>query len=405
MFDTTNTGTEVETQFAAVRAGIAKLSTDGIAEWHGDTLSDRLVALLELRERLDAEVARSAAVWSRRRAWEADGALSAVSWLAHRAPLSRLAAQRVVRAAKVLNASPQLGEALASNATTSAHVHALGRVVSPQRVPVLVEHSELLAKQAETLSISDFTLLARRWAALADDQLAADRHGEAEPPRNELRAGVSIGGRVVGDFDLDPISGAQLLGALDHLEPPDPVDTAEGPRSLSQRRGDALAELAGRYHDGGVAGSNPPNLDTLVDVATLSDTAIDLAKARCDLEGVGPITREVLEQLKCTATVRRLVMAGDSVVLDMGRKVRLATAAQTRAIRIRDGACVFAGCGRRPQWCDVHHIDGWAKGGSTDVARMCLLCRRHHTLIHNTSWNIETGPDGMFRTTHPIRAP
>ena len=112
-----------------------------------------------------------------------------------------------------------------------------------------------------------------------------------------------------------------------------------------------------------------------------------------------------LDQIKCGATITRLVMAGESMVLDMGRKARFATPAQTRAIRARDGGCVFPSCGRPPKWCDVHHIDDWALGGATDLDRMCLLCRRHHTLIHNTQWQIEATPDGSFRATHPIRAP
>lgn len=404
MFDTTDWGSAFDSGVARLRSGVAEVSREELTDWHGDELSERLLALLELRERLDAEIARVASVWTRRRAWEADGALSPTAWLTHRAPVGRSEARRVVKAAQVVNVSDELGDALASGATTSAHVDALARVLSPRREPVLTEHGELLAKQAESLSIGDFTLLARRWAALADDQLATDAHDE-EPQHNEVRAAVTMDGRLVGDFDLDAISGAKWLGALDHIEPPDSIDAAEGPRTLAQRRGDALAELAARYHDGGDAEANPPNLDVVVDVATLNGMTPDLAKKRCDLEGIGPITTAALEQLKCCATVTRLVIADDSIVLDMGRKTRFATPSQTRAIRIRDGGCIFPGCGRPPKWCDVHHIDGWATGGRTDIARMCCLCRRHHTLIHNSKWTIETNRDGSFRVSHPIRAP
>jgi len=197
---------------------------------------------------------------------------------------------------------------------------------------------------------------------------------------------------VVGDFDLDSIIGAELLRVLDHMEQPDSVDNPDGARTLAERRGDALAELAARAHNGGKPGSNPPNLDVAVDVATLAGTTPDLANRRCDLEGIGPITTTALEQLKCGAALRRLVMAGDSVVLDMGRMTRFATPAQTRAIRIRDRGCIFPGCDRPPQWCDIHHIDDWANGGETNVSRMCCLCPRHHTLIHNSQWTIAVEP-------------
>jgi len=405
MFDATDWNSSADAEIARLQSGVAELSMENVADWHGDALSDRLVALLEVRERLDAELTRTAAVWSRRRAWEADGVLSPTAWLTHRAPLGRRDAWRIVKAARAINVSSHLADSLKSGELTASHVGALAAVVSPRRESLLADHGELLAKQGKRLTIEDFTLLARRWASMADDQLAADSHQEVEPPHNEVRAAVTMDGRVVGDFDLDAISGAELLGALDHIEPPDAVDAPEGPRSLKERRGDALAELVSRYHNGDKPGANPPNLDVVVDVATLAGAPPDLAKKRCDLEGVGPIVTATLEQLKCGATMRRLVMAGDSIVLDMGRKTRFATPAQTRAVRTRDGGCIFPGCGRPPRWCDIHHIDDWASGGHTDVPRMCCLCRRHHTLIHNSRWSIVVEANGSFRLTHPIRAP
>lgn len=98
-------------------------------------------------------------------------------------------------------------------------------------------------------------------------------------------------------------------------------------------------------------------------------------------------------------------MAGDSVVLDMGRKVRLATAAQRRALAVRDQHCRFPSCRRPPQWCDAHHIDSWLAKGETDLPNLILLCRRHHTLIHQTRWTIIRRADGTVAFTHPARAP
>ncbi len=98
-------------------------------------------------------------------------------------------------------------------------------------------------------------------------------------------------------------------------------------------------------------------------------------------------------------------MAGDSVVLDMGRKVRLATAAQRRALAVRDQHCRFPSCSRPPQWCDAHHIDSWLAKGETDLPNLILLCRRHHTLIHQTRWTITRRADGTVAFTHPARAP
>jgi hypothetical protein len=94
-------------------------------------------------------------------------------------------------------------------------------------------------------------------------------------------------------------------------------------------------------------------------------------------------------------------MDGPSVVLDMGRRTRLATPSQRRALAVRDRHCVFAGCDRAPDWCDIHHLVSWLEGlGLTDLANLVLLCRRHHIMVHEAGWKLTLQPDGTI-TTHP----
>ncbi|MEZ5142041.1 MAG: HNH endonuclease signature motif containing protein [Acidimicrobiales bacterium] len=56
--------------------------------------------------------------------------------------------------------------------------------------------------------------------------------------------------------------------------------------------------------------------------------------------------------------------------------------AQRRAIIACDGHCTHPGCTRGPEWCDIHHVQGWDDGGPTDVANGTLRCRWHHTWHH-----------------------
>jgi hypothetical protein len=131
-----------------------------------------------------------------------------------------------------------------------------------------------------------------------------------------------------------------------------------------------------------------------------------MAAARCDLDGTGPVTRTVIDQLCCNARFTRFIMSGPSQILDMGRATRLATPTQRRAVTVRDRHCRFPSCGRKPQWCDIHHIAGWVESlGETNINNLIMLCRRHHTLIHNTKWTIERTPNEDFDFTHPARAP
>jgi hypothetical protein len=211
---------------------------------------------------------------------------------------------------------------------------------------------------------------------------------------------------VTGGFYLDPVAGVQLIGALDHETPPDPADCPDGPRSLSQRRADALADIINRRINGDTPGGNPPNVNTVIDVAGLTGTMPNLAATWCDIDGIGPVARSVLEQLCCDARFTRFIMSGASVVLDMGRSTRVATPHQRRALAVRDRHCRFPSCSRQPQWCDAHHIEGWVESlGETNIDNLILLCRRHHTLVHNSRWAITRTADGEFEFTHQARGP
>lgn len=388
-----------------IRMGIAALAGENHDGWSGTAKSERLVELLEIRERLDAEVLRLAGSWDRDRAWEIDGFLSPRAWLSHRTPIGDREAQRLVKNARLVDRHVEVAEALADGDIGTPHVDAIGRITSKDRAVLLDDHAKVLVEQAKHLPVGDFGLVMRRWAGLADDQLA--KQGFAKKwDRRHLHAAVGLDGWVTGDFYLDPVAGSQLIGALDHQAPPDPIDALDGPRSLSQRRADALADIVNRQINGDKPSGNPPNVNAVIDIASLTGTTPELAATWCDIDGIGPVTRSVLDQLCCDARLTRFLAAGTSVILDMGRSTRVATTAQRKALAVRDRHCRFPGCSRKPSWCDAHHIAGWVESlGETNIDNLILLCRRHHTLIHNSRWTINRTADGEFEFNHPARGP
>jgi hypothetical protein len=308
----------------------------------------------------------------------------------------------MVKAARLVDRHPDLGDALADGVMTTPQVEAITRVTSKGREPSLAEHIDNLVDQARGLPVWDFTIVMRRWAALADDQLVSDTH-EQKWQRRHLYASVTPDGCVAGTFLLDPAGVQTLLHHLDHLEPPDPHDTPDGDRTLAQRRADALVALADTA--GTRRGTSPPNLNVVVDQTALTGDTPDNVSARCDLDGIGPITRTALEQLACCATVTRLVTAGPTVILDMGRRARVVTKAQQRALAIPDRHCQFPSCRRPAGWCDAHHIISWLDLGDTNVDNLILLCLRHHTLVHHSKWTITRRTDVTLHFTHPARGP
>ena len=97
----------------------------------------------------------------------------------------------------------------------------------------------------------------------------------------------------------------------------------------------------------------------------------------------------------------RVITDGPSQVLDVGRATRTIPPPIRRALAVRDGGCVFDGCDRPPAWTDAHHIVHWADGGPTCLDNLCLLCRRHHRLVHEQGWSITTDPGGRKRAGPP----
>jgi hypothetical protein len=164
---------------------------------------------------------------------------------------------------------------------------------------------------------------------------------------------------------------------LAHMPPPADGDN----RTPRQRRHDALEDLARGYLDYGDTpdvGGEKPHIMVHVDLEALRGIPGGLHEAT---DGqVLDITS--IRALACDASISRIVFGPNSEVLDVGRKTRVWSAAQRRAITARDRHCTAPGCRRPSRWCDIHHIDHWADLGETNVENGRLLCRFHHTLEH-----------------------
>ena len=104
------------------------------------------------------------------------------------------------------------------------------------------------------------------------------------------------------------------------------------------------------------------------------------------LETGDTISVAAVRRLACDAEIVPAVLGNHGEVLDVGRTQRLVTPGIWKALTLRDRHCRFPGCRRMPLACDAHHLHHWADGGPTSLDNLVLLCRGHHTLIHNTPW-------------------
>lgn len=108
----------------------------------------------------------------------------------------------------------------------------------------------------------------------------------------------------------------------------------------------------------------------------------------------GPISAASARRIGCDCELTAILIDGEGVPLNLGRRQRLVSPAQRRALIARDHGCAFPGCGRPPAWTQAHHIRHWIDGGATDLANLVLLCGHHHRVIHHNGWDVVLGADG-----------
>jgi hypothetical protein len=180
------------------------------------------------------------------------------------------------------------------------------------------------------------------------------------------------------DGTLNTAAGEAFMASLDANTPP----TRDGDiRSPRQRRHDALENLCRDWLDTGTSpmvGGEKPHMILHTDLAALQGIAGGLHET----ENGDIVYIDTLRMIACDCSVTRIVFGPDSEVLDVGRKTRVWTAAQRRAIIARDRHCQGPGCRAKPRHCDIHHTDPWADGGTTSVDKGKLFCRPCHIQEH-----------------------
>ncbi|WP_432869477.1 DUF222 domain-containing protein [Microbispora rosea] len=114
-----------------------------------------------------------------------------------------------------------------------------------------------------------------------------------------------------------------------------------------------------------------------------------------------------VHRLARTSALVRLVMDAEGQVLDMGRKVRLATPAQRRAVFARYATCWVDGCPLPATMCQIDHADNWSTGGLTDLKLLGPACQFHNRDRYQHPHRYtrrKTGTDRWAFTYHRLRA-
>lgn len=337
-------------------------------------LEDDLVELVAQQTRIGAQISRRLTEVDRRGSFAEDGFLSVSSWLRAWTGLGTREAAKQVHRARALSRMPHVAQAYEAGDVNAQVVDVLATAHKAHPV-VFTDHEHWLVDTISPLSPADAARAIAYWRQPLDHAEGSDERYA----KRRLSLATTVGGMVHGEFDLDPVAGQTVISAIGALaETRDPADG----RTPTQRRADALADLCRDFLDHGdtsVRGGEKPHITLTVSLEALEQRA----GRPCELDDTGVITADAARQLACEAGLSRIITTGDSEPLEVGRRTRTVTPALRRALILRDGGCVIAGCGRPPRWCDAHHITPWAQGGETNLDNLELLCRPHHTQTHS----------------------
>ena len=205
-----------------------------------------------------------------------------------------------------------------------------------------------------------------------------DEHGD--PPDDETRTEGPVDPDPTDDGDGDGPSHRELNPSV-----PDATGDAVDPEPFHPRPARLADGLVGLARTGLTEGptpvtdGEPAELVLRVDRAFLAgetDTGI------CQADFGPTLPRSSARRLACDCRITTMVHDALGRPLGIGRTSRNVPRWLRRALKDRDGGCVFPGCSHTA-YTEAHHIWHWANGGPTDLSNLVLVCVKHHKAIHD----------------------
>jgi hypothetical protein len=401
-------------------------------------------AVAAVRGRIDVVEAKALAVFARGNGAQAEGATDTTSWLASATKTSGRDAKRSVKRAGVLDALPELGEALAAGDISAAHVDEIAAIVPPPLLPkagrlVAAAKSstpEELARAAQQLVIDSdgdggaaralrlearqrvrffdldsgmramfgewdpqTTAAIERAVDLVADELWRAEHPTRNPTRLEETSLKFRRAQAVTEIARRVLAGAQAVAANTDddgaahatADDNDAAADAHADDGRAQAAASAKAPIRSKRATPPKSRSAVPLLSVLIDHQTLLGQLA--ANGICQLFDGTPISPDTVRRMACDAAIIPMVLGSRGEVLNQGRRIYSPTTAQRHAVAIRDRHCAFPGCRRPAKWTDVHHIvafkPGARRGGRTDLDNLLLLCDKHHHMVHEGHWRLD----------------
>jgi hypothetical protein len=346
------------------------------------------------RDLRDLYIARLAAEFATREKYDDDGFVSPIDWIRFNCRVTSGAAANSIAVGESLNRLPQSTQAVVAGEIGFAHMTVMARTA--EALGDRFDEKTLIEKARDN-SPGKFHYICTHYRHAADPKRYAEEQAELVQNRR-LKVSTWMDGTVLLSGEFDPEGGAALLTALKPLAR---RSGAHDDRDREHRMADAAVELAMHALDSGFIPQQGSQRTHLMVTATLETLRGLPGAAAADMELSLPISAETVERLACDASITRIVLGSDSMVIDVGRAKRTIQGPTRKALNVRDQHCIWTGCERPATWSSGHHLVHWIHGGPSDLPNLALLCHRHHWMVHEGGWQLVRGDDGRFLTVPP----
>lgn len=316
--------------------------------------------------------------------YDDEGSASAIDWIRHRCNLTHGAAADRVKVGRLMEQMPESLQSISRGEIGFAHLAVMARTADA--IGERFNERPLLEK-AERSSPGKFQHECRHYRHIVDESGYLSEQATQVEERS-LSLSTWFDGSMLVSGRLDSIGGAALRTAL---EPLARKCGEHDDRNHERRLADALVELASG------AGNNV-HMQVTTSLETLRRVA---GSPAAELEFSLPISATSVERMACDCSLTRVLLASDSMVIDVGRSKRVVDGPVRRALKARDGGCRWPDCDR-PAWQSAaHHVVHWARGGTTDLDNLILLCHRHHWKVHEGGWQLVRRDGGTMLAIPP----
>jgi len=343
-----------------------------------DTQTPRQAPVAEVGEQLCSLAGQIAAATSRflglladfdaRQGWAGPGVHSCAHWLSWRCGMDLRTAREHVRVAPSLVVLPRTAAEFTDGRLSYSKVRAIARVATPASEDDLVD----IALHAPAAHVER---LARGLRTADQREPTQNAEDEARRCRTQWRWDDDTG-ELVFWGRLPAQDGAALLAAATRAE-------HERTRTLASDTSSVGPDTGGSAEHPDLAGPPPMDLGpALVAMATITCATVAAPVHAVSAEILihhtphgahpddgPPLTSAAAREMACGARKRSVIDDDDGCILHYGRSRRTPSAAQLRALQLRDRCCQTPGCGRT-RFLHAHHVQPWQYGGTTDLTKL-----------------------------------